>query len=92
MPDQDQARLDQDQDRLEFAIPPRVSVREEYLIYDSVALISAIGGTLGIFIGFSFGGMSGQILKFISEIVASQERRVNAAGESRDPESTREIT
>ena len=78
--------------RLEFAIPPRVSVREEYLIYDSVALISAIGSTLGIFIGFSFGGISGQILKFISEIVASQERRVNAAGERRDPESTREIT
>ena len=67
-------------------------MREEYLIYDTVALISAIGGTLGIFIGFSFGGMSGQILKFISEIVASQERRVNVAGESRDPESTCEIT
>ena len=72
--------------RLEFATPPRVSVREEYLIYDSVALISAIGGTLGIFIGFSFSGTSGQILKFISEMIASQERRVNADGEARDPE------
>ena len=34
--------------------PPRVQVQEEYVIYDSVAVISAIGGTLGLCIGFSF--------------------------------------
>ena len=37
-----------------FSNPPKVNVREEYLIYDAVALISAIGGTMGLCIGFSF--------------------------------------
>ena len=37
-----------------FSKPEMVTVREEYIIYDGVALVSIIGGTLGIFIGFSF--------------------------------------
>ena len=28
-------------------IPPRVTVKEEYLIYDLVSMIGAIGGTMG---------------------------------------------
>ena len=34
--------------------PSKVTVHEEYLIYDFVAMISAIGGTLGLCIRFSF--------------------------------------
>ena len=34
--------------------PPMVSVKEEYLIYDMVSMISAIGGTMGLCIGLSF--------------------------------------
>ena len=37
-----------------FNQPPKVSVKEEYLIFDFVALVSAIGGTMGLCIGFSF--------------------------------------
>ena len=37
-----------------FSSPPKVSVKEEYLIYDSVSMISSIGGTMGLCIGFSF--------------------------------------
>ena len=29
-------------------------VYEEYLIYDAVGMIGAVGGTLGMIIGFSF--------------------------------------
>ena len=36
----------------------RVKVKEEYLINNGVAMISAIGGTLGICIGFSFYNLS----------------------------------
>ena len=42
---------------IQFVNPPRVSVKEEYIIYDSVAMISAIGGTMGLCIGFSFSGI-----------------------------------
>ena len=40
--------------RMTFQKPPRVTVKEEYLIYDLLTMIGAVGGTLGIFIGFSF--------------------------------------
>ena len=31
-----------------------LQVKEEYVIYDFVGMISSIGGNLGLFIGFSF--------------------------------------
>ena len=37
-----------------FAAPPRVIVKEEYVIYDAIAMIGAIGGTMGLCIGISF--------------------------------------
>ena len=37
----------------QFAFPELVTVYEEYLIYDTIGMIGSIGGTLGIFIGFS---------------------------------------
>ena len=42
---------------IQFVNPPRVAVKEEYIIYDSVAMVSAIGGTMGLCIGFSFSGI-----------------------------------
>ena len=44
---------------LEFVQPPTINVREEYLIYDTVAMISAIGGTMGLCIGISFYNIMG---------------------------------
>ena len=32
----------------------KVLVQEEYLVYDSTGIVGAIGGTLGLFVGFSF--------------------------------------
>ena len=40
--------------RVTFHRPPRVTVKDEYLIYDMLTMIGAVGGTLGLFIGFSF--------------------------------------
>ena len=39
---------------LRFAPPYKVKVTEEYLIYDVIGFVASVGGTLGIFIGFSF--------------------------------------
>ena len=49
---------------LQMGSPKRVSVNEEYLIYDFVAMISAIGGTLGLCIGFSFFDFCDLILRY----------------------------
>ena len=40
-----------------------VTVKEEYLIYDAVAMISAIGGTMGLCIGFSFTEVANFLLR-----------------------------
>ena len=37
--------------KIAFMDPPTVKVHEEYLLYDMVEMISAIGGTMGLCIG-----------------------------------------
>ena len=37
-----------------FARPYKMTVFEEYLLYDFNGLVGTVGGTLGLFIGFSF--------------------------------------
>ena len=51
--------------RMVFANPPKFNVKEEYLIYDGIALISSIGGTLGLCIGFSFYNLSDGLLGWL---------------------------
>ena len=46
-------------------------VQEEYIIYDMVATIGAIGGTLGLFVGLSF-------LECGSSLVATGKRMFEA--------------
>ena len=41
----------------------KMKVFHEYLIYDTMSMIGSVGGTLGIFIGFS---MTGVISSFIA--------------------------
>ena len=48
---------------LQFAIK-KVSVNEEYLIYDAVAMVGAIGGTIGLCIGFSFSDLTSILLGY----------------------------
>ena len=40
-----------------------IQVNEEYFLYDETGLIGAIGGTLGLFIGFSFRDIIGYVIK-----------------------------
>ena len=42
---------------------PKVKVEEEYLVQDFVGMLGSIGGTLGLFIGFSFLGGSSYFLQ-----------------------------
>ena len=38
----------------QFAFPEVLTKYEEHLIYDLIGMIGSVGGTLGMFIGFSF--------------------------------------
>ncbi len=44
----------------------RVSVFEEYLLFDTVAFIGNVGGSLGLFIGFSFYDFASKIVEFLA--------------------------
>ena len=45
--------------------PPRVRVMEEYLIFDLVAFISSIGGTMGLCIGISFKEVANWVMTYV---------------------------
>ena len=59
-----------------FKLPEYVLVSEEYLIYDTTSMIGAVGGTLGIFIGFS----CSSLLTFITDLFKKQETTINNQG------------
>ena len=37
-----------------YGRPYKMSVSREYLVYDFIGMVGSVGGTLGMFIGFSF--------------------------------------
>ena len=49
-----------------FSKPAHVTGKEEYLIYDLVSMVSAIGGTMGVCIGLTYG--------FLTRIFAGFEK------------------
>ena len=68
--------------------PYETLVKEEYLIYDLVSMISAIGGTLGLCIGFSFKECARDILGFfmnIFEIITQHKNRTKVWVDSHKP-------
>ena len=46
-----------------------IEVFEEYLMYDIIGLVATIGGTLGLFIGFSFYDKIIQFIKIFLDLV-----------------------
>ena len=48
-----------------FAPPYKVKLTEEYVIYDIIEFVASVGGTLGIFIGFSFYDMIIRLINLI---------------------------
>ena len=45
----------------------KMKVFNQYLIYDSMAMIGSVGGTFGMFIGFSMTGVISSIIEFFKE-------------------------
>ena len=53
-----------------FSQSTNVIVSEEYLVYDFIGMVASIGGTLGLFIGFSFTNLATCLLNFIKKCKA----------------------
>ena len=50
-----------------YSPPYKVLVTQEYLIYDFIGLVGSVGGTMGIFIGFSFYDVFSRITAFLTK-------------------------
>ena len=57
--------------------PETVMVYEEYLIYDTIGMIGSIGGTLGLFIGFSFTNAITFILNYLQNLRIVPRKQCN---------------
>ena len=55
--------------RIVYPQPSKVTVKEEYLIYDLVLMIGAIGGTMGLCIGFSFADVFASLIQYTNLMV-----------------------
>ena len=54
--------------------PERLTVYQEYVVYDAIGIIGSVGGTLGLFIGFSFSGLISGLIEFCSKVVKSDNK------------------
>lgn len=54
-----------------FVAPGFMIVKEEYLIYDLIAMIGSVGGTLGLCIGFSFFNVIDHLLNCFKKIISN---------------------
>ena len=59
-----------------FTFPELVTVFEEYLIYDSINMIGAVGGTLSLCIGFSFTNIIKHLLELLQKFITFVENRL----------------
>ena len=50
-----------------FNYEDEVEVFEEYLIYEITSVIGSIGGTLGLFVGFSFFDISAKLINIFKD-------------------------
>ena len=66
-----------------------VGVKEQYVVYDLVAMIGAVGGTMGLCIGFSFNDAINFVLGYLEMGVNWTEARV--ANERNFPEAVRKV-
>ena len=69
---------------LTFVPPPKMKIKEEYLIYDAIAFISSVGGTLGLCVGFSFYNFGSLVLRWIQKgiEIITHKRHIKQISES----------
>ena len=70
---------DDDQGKYEFYwyylfSSKEIEVNEEYLLYDITGVIGAVGGTLGLFIGFSFRDVIVHIIDGIRVLISHRKK------------------
>ena len=71
----------------EFENPGKVTLHTEYILYDLISMVGNVGGTLGLFIGFSFTGLIAFVLQSFLKIMEYIEKRSNKITEQGETSS-----
>ena len=50
-----------------------MKINEEYLLFDNNGMIGSIGGTLGLFVGFSFLNIVTLLVDFLKKLIVKNE-------------------
>ena len=58
-----------------FTLPLKTKVHEEYLITDGFTLFGSLGGTLGLFIGFSIDNVVYTIIDFLQSTIDNETKK-----------------
>ena len=53
---------------IRYKPPAMVTLHEEYLIIDFYGMVGVVGGTLGLFVGFSFFDVITRLMKFYQKV------------------------
>ena len=67
-----------------FENPGKVTLHTEYILYDLISMVGNVGGTLGLFIGFSFTGLIAFALQSFLKIMEYIEKRSNKITEQQE--------
>ena len=74
----------------------KVEIHEEYVLMDAAGVVGGIGGTLGLFIGFSFRDIIGWILQGVKTFIQNRQNplkpRKKSTKASRIKSLTEELT
>ena len=56
--------------QINYFIPLKdMTIQKEYLIHDFIGMLGSIGGTLGMFIGFSFLGFISSLMEYLQKFI-----------------------
>ena len=58
----------------DFNSPELTLIYDEYIIFDPVTLVGNIGGTLGIYVGFSIAGTINIIFEFARSMILNKDK------------------
>lgn len=64
-----------------YKTPEDTTVFEEYLVYDTIGVIGAVGGTLGMCIGFSFTNLTHFVMMCIQTVINFVKKEPMKKGE-----------
>jgi len=78
--------------QINYLIPLKdMTIQKEYLIHDFIGMLGSIGGTLGMFIGFSFLGVISSMMEYLQKFIHYWKNKNNVIQIKESPKDSEKI-